>query len=71
MSRKKNCINSEKLHSNLNKHVVSQPTNVKLVENPPMTAAITTSSFTGQSLDDPSPAKQVKLDLRATGLACG
>ncbi|KAK1883288.1 putative AC transposase [Dissostichus eleginoides] len=34
-----------------------------------MTAAATTSNSTGQTSDSPSPAKQVKIDLRATGLS--
>ncbi|CAK6958997.1 hypothetical protein NQZ68_007265 [Scomber scombrus] len=34
-----------------------------------MTDAATTSNSTGQTSDGPSPAKQVKIDLRATGLS--
>ncbi|KAK1889357.1 Phosphoheptose isomerase [Dissostichus eleginoides] len=60
--------------SNLSKHLASRHRNVKLIEKPPdpptdMTAAATTSNSTGQTSDGPSPAKQVKIDLRATGLS--
>lgn len=55
--------------SNLGKRLVSQPRNVKLPDlSTDMTAATITSSSTGESSDDPSPAKQVKIDLRVTGL---
>ncbi|KAK1904276.1 Zinc finger BED domain containing protein 4 [Dissostichus eleginoides] len=55
-------------------HLASRHRNVKLIEKPPdpptdMTAAATTSNSTGQTSDGPSPAKQVKIDLRATGLS--
>ena len=33
-----------------------------------MTAVATTSSSTGRTSEDDSPAKQVKIDLRAAGL---
>ena len=34
-----------------------------------MTTAATTSNSTGRTSKGPSPAKQVKIDLRATGLS--
>ncbi|KAL7391338.1 hypothetical protein ABVT39_007938 [Epinephelus coioides] len=60
--------------SNLSKHPASRHRNVKLTEKTPdpptdMTAAATTSNSTGQTSEGPSPAKQVKIDLRATGLS--
>ena len=58
----------------LSKHLASRHKNVKLTEKTPdpttdMTAAATTSNSTGRTSEDPSPAKQVKLDLRATGFS--
>lgn len=49
--------------SNLSKHLASQP------KNTDMTTAAMTSSFTRQSLNATSPAKQGKRDLTATGLS--
>ena len=60
--------------SNLSKHLASRHRNVKLTEktlDPPtdMTAADITSNSTGRTSEGPCPAKQVKTDLRATGLS--
>jgi len=59
--------------SKLSKHLASRHRNVKLIEKAPdpttdMTAATTTSNSTGQTSDSPSSAKQVKIDIRATGV---
>ena len=40
---------------------------MRLTEKPPTEA--TTSNSTGRAFKGPSPAKQVKTDLRATGLS--
>ena len=44
---------------------------LKKTPDPPtdMTAVATTSNSTQQTSESPSPAKQVKIDLRATGLS--
>lgn len=60
--------------SNLSKHLASRHGNVKLTEKLPhpttdIPGAATTSSSTGQTSEGPSPAKQVKIDLRTTGLS--
>ena len=72
---KKTSVYSEKFHIK-SEHLASRHSNVKLVERPPdsssptgAAAPATTSDSTGRTANGPSAAKQVKIDVRATGLS--